>query len=135
MKFFQPASWPGCCKACRQSSILMLSRVLVLMLMTSTSTGNLVLVLTSTRVDLFHQIFRPSCCIFALLTLLNQPTIVLLYPCLKIRSSVYQVFKVVYWVLDDTDLLSKHSRLGFILTPTCPLLLQLPHRSCTLSPL
>ena len=70
-------------------------RVLVLVLLMTTA-GDLVLVLTSTRVDLFHQIFRPSCCIFALLSLLNQPTIVLLYPCLKIRPSVYQVFKVVY---------------------------------------
>ena len=90
---FQPAARPGCCKACRQSSVLMLSRVLVLMLVTSTS--YLVLVLTSTRVDLLHKVFT-NCCIFTLLSLLNQPTIVLLYPCLKVRSSVYQVFKVVY---------------------------------------
>ena len=55
-------------------------RVLVLLM---TTAGDLVLVLTSTRVDLFHQIFATSCCIFALLSLLHQPTIVLLYPRLK----------------------------------------------------
>ena len=89
---FQPAARPGCCKACWQSSVLMLARMLVLMLMlvtSTTTTSNLVLVLTtSTRVDLFNQIFSHSCCIFTLLALLNQPTIVLLYPCLKIRLLV-----------------------------------------------
>ena len=55
---------------------MLTTRVLVLMLMTSTS--YLVLVLTSTRVDLLHQIF-PSC-IFTLLSLLHQAAVVLLYP-------------------------------------------------------
>ena len=68
---------------------MLAARMLVLVLMTScTTAGDLVLVLTSTGVDLLHQIFSTTCCIFTLLSLLHQPAIVLLYPRLKIRLPV-----------------------------------------------
>ena len=116
----QPAAWSSCCKAGRQSSVLVLTRVLVLVLVTSR------LELVTSRIDLLHQVFTSSC-IFTLLSLLHQPTIVLLYSRLKIRS------KNCYKDL-QRDLLCKHSSLGLILTPVSTLL-QLPHRGRTLGPL
>ena len=84
------------------------------------------LMLVTSRIDLLHQVFTSSC-IFTLLSLLHQPTIVLLYSRLKIRS------KNCYKDL-QRDLLCKHSSLGLILTPVSTLL-QLPHRGRTLGPL
>ena len=127
----QPAAWSSCCKAGRQSSVLVLTRVLVLVLVTSrlelvTCSRSSRLMLVTSRIDLLHQVFTSSC-IFTLLSLLHQPTIVLLYSRLKIRS------KNCYKDL-QRDLLCKHSSLGLILTPVSTLL-QLPHRGRTLGPL
>ena len=77
----------------------MLTRVLVWVLVTSrlvlvTSSRSPRLMVVTSRIDLLYQVFRP-CCIFALLSLLHQPTIVLLYPRLKVRLSEKQVKTVV----------------------------------------
>ena len=78
----------------------MLTRMLVWVLVTSrlvlvTSSRSPRLMVVTSRIDLLYQVFRP-CCIFALLSLLHQPTIVLLYPRLKIRLSEKQANSIEY---------------------------------------
>ena len=95
----QPAAWSSCCKAGRQSSVLVLTRVLVLVLVTSrlelvTCSRSSRLMLVTSRIDLLHQVFTSSC-IFTLLSLLHQPTIVLLYSRLKISHQINRSTKLL----------------------------------------